>query len=247
MPDQQIQLPTKKSDPVSVSPKRTLIYSMPKAGKTTLAAGLDNSLLLDLENGSDFVSAVTMKANSVEELGAICRQIIDQGKPYKYLIIDTVTALEAMCIPFAGKLYKNSPQGQNFNVNNNILHLPNGAGYMWLREAVELTLKGLENSCDRLILLGHLKDKFLDRPGKDSVSAKDIDLTGKLKNIVCAKADAIGYLFRRNSNESVLSFKTSEEILCGARPEHLRNQEIVVAQQHADGKITTHWDRIFID
>jgi hypothetical protein len=49
----------------------------------------------------------------------------------------------------------------------------------------------------------------------------------------------------RKGDKVILSFKTNDEVTCGARPEHLRNQEIVISES-VDGKIITHWDRVYV-
>lgn len=241
----QIILPTAKAPVLSQSPNRTLIYSPPKAGKTTAVAGLENNLLLDLEAGSGFVSAMRYNCKDTTDIYNFCEAVKKSGKKYKYLTVDTVTALEGMCIPLAKQIYINTPQGKNFK-GENVLHLPDGAGYIFLRNAMELMLNMLQDSCERLILLGHLKDKFLGNKAGVDVSAKDIDLTGKIKNIACANADAIGYLYRKGK-QTILSFKTGDEVLCGARPAHLRNKDFVIAEELENGTIITHWDQIFID
>jgi hypothetical protein len=76
------------------------------------------------------------------------------------------------------------------------------------------------------------------------VMAANIDLTGKIKSLICANADAIGYLFRKG-NQAVLSFKSNDEVTCGARPEHLRNEEIVISEVNSKGEVECHWDKIF--
>lgn len=81
--------------------------------------------------------------------------------------------------------------------------------------------------------------------GKE-VAMKDIDLTGKLKSITCAKVDAIGFL-RPEGNQRILSFNTSDEIICGARPQHLKNKEIIMSEMDDKGNLTTYWDKIYID
>ena len=73
----------------------------------------------------------------------------------------------------------------------------------------------------------------------------NIDLTGKIKSLICANADAIGYMFRKG-NKTILSFKTNEETTCGARPEHLRNEEIVISEMNEKGELTLHWDKIYV-
>ena len=59
-----IVLPTKKVKKERVNPKRLIIYSKPKTGKTTAYAGLENNLILDLENGSEYVEALKMKIDN---------------------------------------------------------------------------------------------------------------------------------------------------------------------------------------
>jgi hypothetical protein len=240
-----IELPTVKIAPVRANPKRLVIYSKPKAGKTSALALLDNCLILDFENGSDYVEAMKLKVDSLATLKAIGQEIIKANKPYKYIAVDTVTALEEMCVGYAKTLYQDTPMGKNF-AGDNVLKLPNGAGYMYLREAFFKILDYIESLIPddgSLILLGHLKDKMLETNGKE-VSAVDLDLSGKIKSIVCAKADAIALLSRKGDKVS-LNFKTSEEVTCGARPDHLKNQEIILTEL-VDNNLKGNWDKIFI-
>jgi len=225
----------------SASPKSLFIYSPPKCGKTTLGSMLENSLLIDLENGSDYVDALKVKASSLAELREIGAKIKAAGYPYKYVTIDTVTILEDMVKPLALKNYQNTPIGKNFK-EDDVLKLPQGAGYYWLREAFFQVLSYIDTFAPHIILSGHLKDKQVDDKG-EMVMAANIDLTGKIKSLICANADAIGYMFRRG-NQTILSFIPSDEVTCGARPEHLRNQEIVIAEE-IDGNYITYWEKIY--
>jgi hypothetical protein len=134
--------------------------------------------------------------------------------------------------------------GKSF-AGDNVLKLPNGAGYLYLREAFFKILDYIETLVPEdgsIILLGHLKDKNIDVAGKE-VAAVDLDLTGKIKSLVCAKADAIGLLSRKG-NQVILNFKTSDEITCGARPDHLKNQEIILTES-IDGNLVASWDKVF--
>lgn len=248
-----IVLPTSQIKALYKSPRKSLIYSSPKVGKTTLASMLKDSLIVDLEEGSDFLDAVKVKIKSVEELRELVKALREPGAPkYKYGIIDTTTKLEEMILPYAGQLYRETPMGKSWGLNKdgtvdvtaNVLSLPNGAGYLYLREAYTKISNVLDSCFERVIYMGHLKDKMLEKNGKE-VSARDIDLTGKIRNIACANADAIGYLYREG-NKTILTFKTSQDVICGARPEHLRDKDIVLLEYN-DGKFTHHWDEIYID
>lgn len=237
-----LEIPMNVTEAVTASPRRLVIYSPPKSGKTSIVAGLNSCLLIDLEDGSDHVSAAKVKVNTHQELHEVCEDHIKKGKPYRYAAIDTTTALEDICMPLALKLYQQTPMGKSYT--GNVLALPNGGGYLYLREAFKLMLGKVQGSFERVILLGHIKDKVVTKVGKE-VNSSDIDLTGKIKSIVCAGADAIAYL-SRTGNKTTLSFKTSDEIVCGARPLHLRNQEFMIAEER-DGKIHTCWEKIYID
>lgn len=261
----EFELPQEKLISSTSNPNNLIIFSKPKVGKTTLLAELPNCLLLDLEKGSDYVHAIKLQANSVDDIKAIGSKIKESTKingvaPYKFIAVDTITALEELCIPFAEDLYSKSSMGSTWYKKDkdgnwhpeggkgkyrSIINLPNGAGYMWLREAFTKILTYIKTWAPHTIFLGHVKDINLEKAGGE-FSSLDLDLTGKIKRIACSKSDAIGYLYRKG-NKNILSFKTSDEVGCGARPEHLRNKEIVISEVNNDGVLTTHWDKIFID
>ncbi len=237
-----IILPTSKVKAARQNPKRIVIYSKPKTGKTTAYAGLDNNLILDLENGTDFIDALKIKIGGLQELLDAGKAIKAAGCPYDFITIDTVTALEEMIMPLAIKLYKATSMGKNYD-GDNLTTLPNGAGYLYIRQAFFQVLDFIDTLAPTIILSGHIKDKVVDDKGEMVMSA-NIDLTGKIKSLICAQADAIGYMYRKG-NKTILSFKTNEEVTCGARPEHLRNEEVVISEM-IDGVLTTSWEKVFV-
>jgi hypothetical protein len=197
-----------------------------------------------------------LKATSIEDIKQIGKAIKDAGNPYKYVAVDTITALEEMCIPYAEELYSKTPMGANWYSSDpekggkikykSILNMPNGAGYPWLREAFTKVVDYIKTWAPHTILVGHIKDILLEKNGAEFTSL-DLDLTGKLKRIASSQSDAIGYLYRKGG-KNVLSFKTSDEVSCGARPDHLRNAEIVISElDSTTNTLSTHWDKIFID
>lgn len=249
MSEIKIELPLTPVKAVTQSPKELIIFSKPKVGKTTLLAGLEKCLILDFEDGTDYVEALKMKVKSVEELRAIGKAIKDADHPYKYIAIDTVTALEEFCVSYAEDLYSKSSVGKNWFTEGKpkygvITNMPQGAGYQWLRTAYNKVLDFIRTLAPRIILMGHVKDTILEKAGNE-FNSLDLDLTGKIKRITASNSDAIGYLYRKG-DKNVLSFKTNDEISCGARPEHLRNQEIIVSELTESG-VKTYWNKIYID
>lgn len=237
-------LPTEPIKASTLSPEVLIIFSQYKTGKTTLVADLPSNLIIDLEKGSNFVSALKVKVDTFQELKTLCEQIKQAGKPYRYITLDTVTALEDMCLPLALRLYQQTPMGKTYT--GDILSLPQGAGYLYLRNAFEMMVNEVKGCAERIILLGHTKDKMVDKGGKE-VAAKELQLTGRLSSITCAKADAIGYLYR-DGNTCVITFETANELLCGARPNHLKNKSMIISEYNPEtDKLKTYWERIFVD
>jgi hypothetical protein len=235
--NEQLNLPKTKVGALRKSPKNFVMYGPPKIGKTTTLANLDNCLIIDLEDGSDMVEALKIKANNLSELSNIGRAIINEGRPYKYIAIDTVTQLEVWCEAEAKQLYRDTPMGKNFDPDNkglSVLSLPQGAGYLYLRIAYKKWLDRLNKLADHIILVGHLKDKVTEKKGKE-VTSKDLDLTGKIRSITCANADAIGYVYREN-DKTMISFDSGTDINAGSRCDHLKGQVMEL-----------DWNNIFID
>src|SRR3972149_4249462 len=124
----EIKLPSEKQPASRSNPKSVIIFSQPKMGKTTIVSGLDNCLIIDLEKGSDFVNAlkydVVRTAEAEGKLPVvILKALIDTIKEanakkgdyvYKYIAIDTVTALEDIVLPLANKMYRDTPIGRNW-------------------------------------------------------------------------------------------------------------------------------------
>ena len=237
-----LELPKSKVAAKTTNPRVLVIYSKPKAGKTSLFAGLENNLILDLEEGSDFLEALKVKISGYKDILDIGKKIKEANCPYKYITIDTVTALEDMAKPLALDQYKNSTLGKNYT-GKNILELPQGGGYLWLREAFFNLISYVKSLSEYTILSGHIKDKQINDNGA-TVAAANIDLTGKIKSLICANADSIGYLYRIG-NETHISFKSNDEVTCGSRSPHLSNQDIIVAEM-VNGELITHWDRIYL-
>lgn len=247
--------PNEKIKATLKNPRITLFYSEPKVGKTSLLATLPDSLLIDLENGSDYVDATKVKVNSLEELTEVGKQIIKDDFPYKYGIVDTVTMLDEWCDNDATELYKRSVIGKNFKGDYVTAELPQGAGYYWLRKSFGIYFNCLASWFPTLIVVAHVRDKMLVDKKGNQVEAIDLDLTGKLRQITCAKADAIGYLHRKTigagekgtKEQAIFCSFRSEGITTGSRSRHLEGKDIELSKiVGEDEEIKANWDKIFL-
>ena len=241
-------LPKEKNKPKVNNPRFLILFGRPKSGKTTLLSKLDNCLIIDLERGSEFLEALSIQARTIEDLANISRAINEETaktgkKPYKYIAIDNATRLEEMCLGYAKVLYKQTPMGKSYN-GDDIRTLPNGSGYMYLRMAVRKVIDMCRNLCDNFILIGHTKEKMINKEGEE-LSEMALDLVGKLGDIVCGEADAVGYVYRKK-NETIISFEGGDNSVREARAPHIRGKKIVIAESNENNEINVHWDRIYL-
>lgn len=240
-------LPTSPIPAKTTNPRFLILYGRPKAGKTSCLAQLKNNLIIDLEGGSQFIDALAVQARSVADLGEIAQAIRAKNAEvkhsfYTHITIDNATRLEEMCLPYAKQLYMQTPMGKNYK-GDDIRTLPNGSGYMYLRQAVRKVIDMFRNLCDEFILVGHVKDVQIEQNGEE-LSQMALDLVGKLGSIICGEADAVGYLYRKG-NETHISFKGGDGTIKEARAPHLRGKDIIIATGNSDGTITTYWDKIY--
>lgn len=243
-------LPKEKSVPKVNNPKFLILAGRPKAGKSTLMTALEDNLIIDLEDGYQALSALVVQARSINDFAEIANALKteinnNEGRfPYKYITIDNATRLEEMCLPYAVQLYRQTPMGKNYQ-GTDVRTLPNGSGYMYLRQAVRKVIDMFRGLCETFILITHTKDRQINFEGTE-VNEIAIDLAGKLGDILCGEADAIGYVYRKK-NETIISFEGGEGTVREARANHLRGKKIVVAESDDNNNITFHMDRIFLE
>ena len=241
-------LPTTKIPATSTNPKYLVLYGLPKAGKTSALAQLDNNLIIDLEGGSKFIDALAIQARTITDLGEIAQAVRAKNEEvghnfYKHITIDNATRLEDICMSYACTLYRKTELGKNWK-GDDVTTLARGAGYKYLRDAVKKVIDMFKDLCDEFILVGHVKDSITDKDGEE-VNAKEIDLVGKLGKIICGMADAVGYVYRKD-NETHISFKSGGDgTIMEARARHIAGKDIVIATGNEDGSITTYWDRVY--
>lgn len=247
-----MEIPSEKIKATSKSPNKLLVYGLPKVGKTSSLAELENSITIDLERGSKFVDSLHVSCDTPAELAEFVAAIKEKNKSngdkpfFKYGIVDTATKLEEFAETIGVQLYQSSSMGKSFKGNAlELKALPMGAGYGYIRNAYKMLVNTLAPLFDRLILVGHTKDKVTSKEDRE-VASIEVDLSGKLAQIVTQNVDAIGYVYRKK-DKLYLSFKTDGEIATGNRAKHLSGKEILLSEYDEKGKLITHWDQVFID
>ena len=264
-----IVLPTERRKATDYNPRLMVLFGKPKCGKSTLMASLDNNLIIDLEDGYRALDVMCIQARNANDIFQI-KTAIEQknqengGNFYGFITIDNATRLEEMSLIYAAHLYRQTSMGQSWGYKKdrigNILmengkkvvdpkadvrQLPNGAGYLYLRQALKEMVNMFKPLCDTLILVCHVKDKQIKKNDEET-SEMAVDLAGKTGDIICGEADAIGYVSRQE-NKTILSFKGGDNNIRGSRPLHLREKAFVVAESDDDGNLKVDMSEIFPD
>jgi len=261
MSEGKIILPKERREAKETVPRSLLIYSLPKAGKTTIVSQLEDSLILECEpGGADFVSGRVLDIESPGQLASAISEIENAGRPYKYIIVDTMTRLDEWSEIVGTYNYMEKPQGKRLNREGDmpggklishtdkrfvtVHELPNGNGYQYSRTQMLYWYNRLSMLAPHVIFLAHVRDKYLESSSTgEVVESIEISLTGKVKSIIASRVDAIGYLYRKG-NQGILNFKNENNVTCGGRCSHLNN-EIVISEKQDDGSIATYWEKIY--
>lgn len=259
-----MEIPNTPREPKNKNPNVMLIYSVPKAGKTTVTSRLSDSLFLELEpGGADYVTGRVMDVNNPKEFEEAL-QLLEKSteKVCEYLIVDTVTKMDEWSEIVGTYKYMNKPQGKKFNRDDKdqairhtdprfetVHELGQGYGYQhsrtvmtdWYDRILNLIPTG---KVKYIILVAHVKDKLVETRKGDVVDTIDINLTGKVKSIYASRVDAVGFFYRKDK-QGILNFNNDYKVVCGGRCAHL-DGEIVISEKLEDGTIKTYWDKIYL-
>ena len=202
---------------VSINPSSLLLYGAPKVGKTSMLSSLDDCLIIDTEKGARMIEGYIQEVNNRDELIATLIDIKDsKDVSYKYIAIDTIDkvaewAERRVCEEEGVK---------------SIADLAFGKGYGLVREKVTKTVSAFKEVAEHLIIIGHRKVAYAVTEGNPIVVPESLDLTGKLKNVIMSSCDAIGYVYRNDKEQLMVSFKANEAIEAGSRCAHLKGKEV---------------------
>jgi hypothetical protein len=256
--DNIFELPTELTTP-EINMQSCILFGLPKCGKTTLISKLPNCLIIDTENGSDKISGLIKKVpddrgpvGKMKWLDEFADYLIAQGRPYDYVAIDTFSEVNDMAEWSGTYRYMNSPQGKSFNrvdgekggtmlkplddAYESVHTIGEGFGYRWSREDTLRVFEKYTKVAKKCVFfICHVEDKYIAlKENTDVLVPKQLALTGKLRNILPRKVDAIGYVYNDEGTIKV-NFTGSEERVGGSRAVHLQGYNDV-----AD------WSKIFI-
>ena len=205
-----------KRKAISINPQLLLLYGAPKVGKSTMLSKLDDCLIIDTERGANMLEGYIESINNRDELLEILIQLKESKDiKYKYIALDTIDKIAE---------WAEQRVCEEESVRS-LSDLAFGKGYGLTREKVSKTIEAFLSVTEHLIIVGHRKPAYAVTEGNPIVIPESLDMTGKLKNIIMSRCDAIGYVFREEEKLKV-SFQANEAIEAGSRCEHLKGKII---------------------
>jgi hypothetical protein len=99
-----------------------------------------------------------------------------------------------------------------------------------------------------VIFVGHLKRTIIGDTTLE-VKADDLDLVGKLRNLLCGDADAVAFAYRDKEGDKPalkFSFRASENTVAGSRLPNLAGKLFAMSVLDGD-KYITYWENIYKD
>lgn len=229
------------------NPRTMVIFGYPKVGKTKLMMNLpEKYMVVDFDDGASFYDGNYVTIYNLKELTMLIKELKESKEKFNVIVLDTITSLDDTIVnQMAVKMY-NSEKGMEKPLDWDITSLEWGAGYAYKRAALKKIIDLFTKFADTVILVGHVADKALT--GNDGqAQIKELDLAGKMKNILALKVDAIGLLYRAEPGVNKLSFIHDGGLAAGTRAEHLAGKELVISKLDEDGNLKTYWDKVFIN
>lgn len=267
----EYKLPEEKVKVKETNPTDLVVISVPKCGKTTILAELTKSgdgIMFNLEkSGTDYLEgyflniypdAMSTVEEAIENYKGYRDLLMKNKGKYKYLIVDSLTALNDMSEIMGTYYYMHSvPQGKNFNRdpktgeaykygNPNfklVSSMPEGYGYQHTRKWFMDQIAMFNEIAPYRIYTAHVKDKLIKNSQDEIVSGSELNLTGKLKNIMATKVSALCKLVA-DGDKRFLSFEVdNDNIIAGSRVPHLTGQ--ILISEKTDKGIKTFWSNIY--
>lgn len=249
-----LQLPKQKQKPEKKI-KNCILYGLPKSGKSTLCA-IDNSIIFSFEDNTNNLEAYVInlypyiKSDNtdytllIKDISDILNEL-KQNNQFKYIVVDNLSSIIPLAKYIAEVIYSRTLMGKAWFTKNkaeykDILNLPMGAGYDYLRQAFEKLIYMFNNTGKTTIWIGHIKDKYAN---DGTISFTEVDMPGSSARMLSKHAEAIGYVYRAEKDKVYVSFENLGNILSGSNFIEFSGK-VFLGSEFKDNKVVSYLDDI---
>ena len=202
---------------VVIKPQIYLIYGPNGGGKSTLASAFEAPFMIDLEDGSGFISGLTrVTPDVIQGYKQVEELILELNKPHKFktLIIDSLESLETLI----------QKQVCDSHKVTSIESIPYGKGLVMAREMCEELMKKLQALRDQqlmnIIIIAHSQTKTFTDPNQNvAYDRYGLRANEKLANVVKDLSDSIYFLtykvdtVSQVGKDKVKAFSSNERVI----------------------------------
>lgn len=200
----------------------TYVYGEPKVGKTTLAAQMEDALLLAFEPG--FKAIPGIRAQEILSWGEFKKVLKQLNSPevkshYKCIIIDTVDIAIDLC----------EKSILNEHGVEKLTDIQWGEGSKALKKEIEQSFRSIAQMGYALFMISHSTIRPFTRPDGTSYDQIMPTVTTKLNTVVCGMADVYGYAHKSIDKDGngrvVLTLRNNDDtISCGSRFKYIQSE-----------------------
>lgn len=189
----------------------TYIYGAPKTGKTTLAAQMEDAIILAFEKGYNALPGVIAQdITSWSDMKAVVREL---KKPevkgrFKAVVVDTIDIASDMCTKYVC----------NQKGIESLGDLGYGKGWTAFKEEFNDMFRGLTQLGYAVYFIGHHKEAMTGDEGNQRMVIRPA-LPNSVRTVIEGMADIYGYAHQvAGHSMSVLTLRHSDDsISCGGR------------------------------
>lgn len=252
-----------------INPPITLIYGLPKSGKTAICYELAKQyktkvLCTDTAGwlANDCKNVIELPKNPIKMFEDLKVQlsILDTFDEFgtEKLIIDNLSELNEASLTYGTWLFMQSTMGKKLNRDEKTKKLlpmsewrmvtdgvlKDGGGWWYPRKGMidlmDNYIRPLSYKMD-IILLGHVKDKEVGKEGS-KVTAKVLNMYGQTAKLIMAKVDA-PVLFRRKGKKGYFEMQNdNNETVAGSRYD--RGDQLIISEMTNEG-LKTYWNDFY--
>lgn len=189
----------------------TYVYGAPKTGKTTLAAQMEDCLILAFEKGYNALPGVhAVDITSWSDMKAIIRELKKQEVKsiYKCVVVDTIDIAADMCTKYIC----------NQKGVESLGDLGYGKGWTAFKEEFNDLFRGLTQLGYAVYFIGHHKEVTIGDEGNERMVIRPA-LSNSIRTVIEGMADIYGYAHQAAGHSmSVLTLRhVDDSIACGGR------------------------------
>lgn len=186
--------------------QNTLLYGLPKVGKSTFASQIPGALFLATEEGHNHLEVFKVNITKWEDVHALKAELAKPGHNFTTLVIDIADWFFKHCEHYVCRKFE-------------VLHASDmafGKGYSLIKDEFVRTVNGLNQMGFGMIFISHADDKPVEKTTM-KYTRMDTTIAKSANTIICGLCDYIFYAYIDDKGQRLMRTKPTKYINAGDR------------------------------